>query len=900
MRSFPYPAILIALTVAIGTWSLGALGLFNLYDALIYDTAIRYSPRPHDASSVLLITASEDEVAAGDAVWLNTIEKLETLGARQIILTFTPQRVSTRFYERAAQMNNLVFGRLLQSPVQSDTQIITPWPPAAQNVEKRLIFGIVAIPPADDGAYRRNPVYFRLGDQDYPILETQAAQQIIGQDQLPAESEYWVNFSGGLDYTPVIALSRLLADALIPELVQGKSVLIGPALAAHEPGLHTPVNRGENQGVSPLVFQGLALQTLLQKQAIRPLPALWQLVLLLAASAVNVVLYQLGRYTFGLGLTAAAVGVYGLIAWSLPAWFLVWPPVTALLIAQIATFILVSRYKFRVEESTTRRLIMELSGQSREKRQIPSFYADAEPWAQVVNLVRQALNLGWLIFLERPPGQYHVKEIIALNCSLADIDERRRDYRRLPYSEAIAENRPVQLEKRLFLRLDAAYDQYLTPLMFGGEVLGFWAMGLPAGPQIPVFFSIVRDFSAQIAEMIYHRRQWLQQQEMEKARHAFRYLRLAGGENFHTALKQNFVAYQQRLLGLEQIFDSISLAAVFYNPFGVLIQINRTMEELIKRAHIQIYEMTAVDLLCALCQLSMIDSQHTLRQVFIEHKTIRLPARLPDNLYAHYLLYVRPVLTNPEQHTEAEEVTPFELRGILVELVDVTELHDLNITKNSLMKQIYFELQANLQAIIEETDKFDLDDQSASGAGLKRMKQYADDALQQVNQAQDYLFRDMVELHPANEGYNEGYPVEFLEIVRMALDTVMDQLGEQRLTIDARLPEVSHLVLAESSALRELLETLLRILIEDALDGATLSISLREQEQTITLRLANEGFGMPDARFQEYLTSMVDDATPIFKKLRAGIREVAAWSGTLTGRSALGEGVRFELTLRCW
>ncbi|MCB1778353.1 MAG: CHASE2 domain-containing protein, partial [Candidatus Competibacteraceae bacterium] len=486
MRSFPYPAILITLTVAIGAWSLGALGLFNPYDALIYDAAVRYSPSPRNASSVLLITASEDEVAAGDAVWLNAIEKLQTLGARQIILAFTPRHVSSRFYERAAQMNHLILGRLLQFSAQSDAWGLTPWPPAARNFEKRLIFGIVAIPLADNGIYRRNPVYFRLGDQDYPILETQAAQQIIRQDQLPAESEYWVNFSGGLDYTPVIALSRLLADTLIPELVQGKSVLIGPALAAYAPGLHTPVNRGENQGVSPLVFQGAALQTLLQNRAIRPLPAAWQLIFLLVASAVNVVLYQLGRYAFGLGLTTVVVGIYGLIAWSLPAWFLIWPPVTALLIAQLATFILVSRYKFRIEESTTRQLIMELSGQSREKRQIPSFYTDAEPWAQVVNLVRQTLQLSWLIFLERPPGQYHVKEIIALNCSLADIDERRRDYRRLPYSEAIAENRPVRLEKRLFLRLDAAYDQYLTPLMFGGEVLGFWAMGLPAGQNAQV------------------------------------------------------------------------------------------------------------------------------------------------------------------------------------------------------------------------------------------------------------------------------------------------------------------------------------------------------------------------------------------------------------------------------
>lgn len=92
-------------------------------------------------------------------------------------------------------------------------------------------------------------------------------------------------------------------------------------------------------------------------------------------------------------------------------------------------------------------------------------------------MVRQSLDLGWLIFLERPPGQHHVREIAALNCQFADIDERRRDYRRAPYSDAIAENRLIRL-RRLFLKLDPGMDQYMTPLTFGGEVLGFWAMGI--------------------------------------------------------------------------------------------------------------------------------------------------------------------------------------------------------------------------------------------------------------------------------------------------------------------------------------------------------------------------------------------------------------------------------------
>ena len=897
MRNFPYPAILITLVAAIGVWSLNVLGLFDRYDAQVYDMAVRYGSRPPDAPSVLLIAAREDELAAGDLMWLDAIEKLEALGARQIIFAFTPRSVSDRFYARAAQLDNLVFGRFLQFSAQPDEMDIAPWPSAAQGVESRLIFGIAAIPPADSGVYRRNHAYYRLENQNYPVLETQAAKQMMGQDQLLPESDYWVNFSGGPDYLPIIALPRLLAGELIPELVRGKSVLIGPALAAHEAGLHTPINRSGNPGISPLVFQGFALQTLLRQQMIHPMPEVWQLAVLLMVSAVNVVLYQLGRYQFGIFLTCAAAGVYAVIGWLLPAWFLLWPPVTALLIAQIAIFILVSRYKFRVEEATTRRLIMELSGQSREKRQVPGFYTDSEPWAQVVNLVKQTLDLGWLIFLERLPGQYYVREIIALNCSLADIDERRRDYRRLSYSEAMAENRPVRLQKRLFLRLDADYEQYLTPLVFGGEVLGFWAMGLRVGKDagIPDFFTIVHEFSIQIAEMIYHRQQWLQQQKMEKIHDVFLYLRLNGGENFHGTLKQNIAVYQRRLLGLEQIFDSIGIAAVFYNPFGSVIQVNHTMEELMKKECILIYQITALDLLCLLCQLPMADSQRILRQVFTDHKATTLPAHLPDNPRYHYLLHVRPVVINPEQ-LEAGEVAPFQLRGILIELVDVTSLHDLSVMKSGFMEHIYFQLRNDLQAILLATDLLSSGDQPASNDVLDMMKQQMDDAIRLVDQAQDYLFKDLIEL----QQIEDSYPVELLEAVHATLDAVADQIKERQLKIEARLPELVNLVLAEPNSLRELLKVLLTILIDDAITGSTLSITMIEQEQTITCTLSNQGFGMPNSRFQDYLTGNVDDLAPAFKKLRAGIRQMTQWSGELTGASTLGEGTCFELKLRCF
>jgi len=107
----------------------------------------------------------------------------------------------------------------------------------------------------------------------------------------------------------------------------------------------------------------------------------------------------------------------------------------------------------------------------------PDFYKLDEHWGQVITFVDQTLNLNRVIFLEKVEGDHRVREVQALRCSLDDIDERRRDFERVPYSDAIAEGGPIKLTSRLFFKGPAgvSFEEYLVPLLFGGGVQGFWA-----------------------------------------------------------------------------------------------------------------------------------------------------------------------------------------------------------------------------------------------------------------------------------------------------------------------------------------------------------------------------------------------------------------------------------------
>lgn len=95
--------------------------------------------------------------------------------------------------------------------------------------------------------------------------------------------------------------------------------------------------------------------------------------------------------------------------------------------------------------------------------------------------------------------------------------------------------------------------------------------------------------------------------------------------------------------------------------------------------------------------------------------------------------------------------------AILIELIDVTGLRDLSRLKGSLMERIYFQLRNDLQAVALATDL--LADQHAippeSGEILEMIKQQTDDAATLVEQAQGYLFTNLLELHQI-----DCYPVD--------------------------------------------------------------------------------------------------------------------------------------------
>jgi CheY-like chemotaxis protein/CHASE2 domain-containing sensor protein len=887
------------------TFSINLAGVFDFPDAVLYDFTTRYSPARAATPQVLVVAVDPKDRESSDELWQRVLNALIKFEARQILFTFLPPNASPSFYKRAIAAGNIIFGRSLWSTSSGmESARLEPWPVAITTLSREPSFGVVALPPGSDGIYRRQHAWHTVQGQHYPALETQAIRQ-LGNSQWPIpDQSYWVNFQGGSGSLPIIELARLAQDRLIPELVQGRSVLIGLLPSPLTPNLHTPLGATATSDLPLLVFQGYALETLLHNNPIEKLDTPLILALLSFAVFANLIIYQWGGIRFGLWVTLGFLLVYAISAWLALTYTQRWPPVTALVTVQAGTFLLAFWYKALNEDRNIRSLIVNLSSRSREHTLPAGFYVSVEPWKQVVDLVRQTLDLNWLIFLERIPEQYYVREIAALHCDFKDIDERRRDYRRSPYSDAVAERRTLRLEQRLFLKADATIDQYMAPLLFGGELLGFWAMGVsPAKIAAnPDFFTLVDSFRDQIAEILYHRLQW-QQQTQKPTNNLLRYLRLEGGESHSHTLNQALLAFEKRLHRLEQVFQSIDTAAIFYNPFGRVLQTNEAMAGILRRSRITAYEMTALDLLTTLCGIDFAEGRQTLQRVFIDHQKVVLPARLPGDAERRYSLCARPVLAaeSTQLYRDATEALPFQLQGILIELFDVTTLYDLSLVKSELAERVHRQLRDHFQAMLlalelnPETSREERRKQDRRKSSRLILEQQVHIAVNLLDQAQQYLLTDLAAMQQL-----DSYPVEPRGPLRVALARLAERAAERQIRINVEMPELISLVMADADTLHSILETLARVLIEDAVVGTELTVSLRQQEQWLLYDFQNQGFGMPNAKFQAWLSRDDSEATPLFRQLRAARRQIIAWKGVLQGASTLGQGIRFVLHLPCF
>lgn len=916
-----YRGIVVVLGAILVVWVAGLLQLFRAPDGWIYDLAVRTGGwKGSGIPSVMMVETDPGRRLTGDE-GLAIAEYLQQLGAGQVVFLSAPQGAGDRFRRLAEKNPSLILGNIVKiHPYSGNGEGVRRQSSIPPVVSTALPGGALSIPTAEFGVHRRAATAVQLGGRAFPTLAMVAALQ---QGKQPQPGEFRVNFNRGADWLPRVSVDRVLGKRLIAELVAGRSVVIGEAWSAATPGIYTPLN-ANGPGMSLLEFQAYAIDTLLQGKQIRPTPWTLNLLLLGSIGLLSLAVYQWLNLDRSGWFTISLVGVYLLTGWLLLHGLLVWIPVVEMATAQILMFWFFVRLKLLRDDQRMRHTVLERMSRLKDYMLPPDFYSLDEHWAQVITFVDQTLNLNRVIFLEKVEDDHRVREVQALRCSLDDIDERRRDFERVPYSDAIAEGGPIKLESRLFFSNtdDSIFEQYLVPLLFAGEVQGFWAFDVDPFEieSSENFLGNIRNFGSQIAELLYHRHRWIEQRDSD-TRIFRRFFRLEAGKASSEDVGDLLGLLDNRLNSLQAVFDGLTTATIEYDLFGRVVQLNRSMEKLMDLQDLPGYKLTALNLLEEITGMTQQQARRLLQQVVVDRRDFHIPLKLKGDKGERYSVHVKPLAVSEAERTLTEATTPFELAGILFEVSDESSLMKRLEVKEQLLDWMRLRIRSDLMILLRDAD---LQEQLplVSGSDLQESLQTAgsaamlgpagrrqlppspgsqEPAVDLYSQAADLLTTlETVQSVLSSDSENPAssvFPVDIFPLIDAAIGELHVLANEKKIRLDVEIPRLMGLVKVQPEKIGFLFRTLLEVLISDAAADTELRIRVSEKQDTVRFSFSNHGFGIPDEHLQAYLWATDYAVTEEFKDLRQAVRPIARWGGSIEIHSEVGTGMWAELQL---
>ena len=721
---------------------------------------------------------------------------------------------------------------------------------------------------------------------------------VIGNIEMPEAllgTPFYLNYFYRLTSLPKLNLHQALQGSLISELVAGKLVLVDLEAVLASSRLHVPDPQvGEMASYGEL--QALALETIASGQMLTFISPLLAALVFLLMYTGNFFALQMFSARGLVWSTLVIALVIALLAAAALRFLHLLLPVTELVLIQLFSvgyFIALERAR---EESLMSRITAQIRARLIKKVDYPSFFQAEDPWQNLHLLINQQMTLRRSIFLEKVVADHRVKEIHALNCSIDDIQERRRDYERRPYSDAITTLRPVRLsDRQFFTDLQAQEVEYLVPLLYGGNVLGFWAMTIIPGDdwEARPFENNLASFGKEIAELLVHRQRYHQQSRKEN-RFLHRLLTLKMAQIEFDSLSQSVEALEHRYDELQDVFNGMSTASVLYNLFGRVIHSNQAMDRIAQQMDMPIYNFTAHDFLLQLTSMASRDIKQLLLDVTLRHNEVY--CNLEDkNLQENYVLKVRPVKVEEEE----KGGTPFLLRGILFEFIDVPRIHASLEARTELYGQYLDRLQGSFDSIHDLV-----------GALRRRIAHLGDPELPgivaRVRAAESVV--SLIKSHvDASLVISQGVaPLRIDTQINDLLAVHQAALERKEIQVTLEDTDTPLLALVKPDQFTGLLEQILQLLIVDC-EGVRAALTIRLQliarkrePDSIRIYFENQGYGLSKDELEQ-LTAANASQSSVFdgplEQLLAAAAVAATWGCKLELDAELGKGYRISLTV---
>lgn len=887
-------------------------GAFTVLNEWSYDIFESFTLKSETRTKVLFVEAPQETREQGDKTWLTLLSKLKKENAKQVVFTFMPKGVSKDFYCRAKQYGNVFFARSLQHEPQQNLPKLEPLPKLPADCE--INFGLVDIPPQTYGIHSTQYSAFQIDQHSYKALEVVAAEHFIGQP-IEFTTDYRVNFGNWQERLPRIELDKVLSGGLVTDLVEQRSVIVGLAHPSDVPSLHIPPTITHDITISMPEYQTLALNTLLNKGNITTFDAKATFLLLLVITVISVLFYSWLSVWRSWVITAFLICVYIVVPWLLYHYFNILLPLLEMMIAQAFGYWFTFHKQVMATNTQLRETLLDNTFKL-ENRLKSEHFTDDKYWSQLIGMVNDILSLNRQIILEWKTTEKRVEEVKALNCSLADIQL--SDYKKEPYTTAIRMKSALKLKQALLKQVDTTEEQYLVPLIFGDDLVGFWLLAFEPSKRYyhDIIDKWINYFANQIGESLYHMQEWRLRSQADKS-----LLQFESNEFLYKTLDKSIIALGHRFSVLENIIDDLETATILYDVFGMASLVNKKMHNLSHMFRLTDHHMSALDLMVKLLDIDTEFAQQYFRNLMLEEEKIVKQVTLS------YASVERIFVLSLQSFSYKEIIGGNESnikQGILCQLVDISKMKFLSTLKEQVAERLIFQFRNDMQSILTASKLI-----TREGATDKERRMVANILHNKVNKhieiLQEVETQLNVQIDASDKSTVETYPINAKESVLNAISSLAQVAVERQLEWYNELPDLESLVYADPEGLMLLVRSMLDMLIEDANPNTRISIKILEQQDNwITYTLKNTGSGVPNERFQKYLFSDEENIRPSlildedkdleidlevevsdkfeisdkYKSFHSAIGMVNKWGGTIRAESHVGQGMFFELRLR--
>lgn len=878
---------LIALAILLAAGWLSFAGALRPVDGLLRDAMGRLMPAPPPSGELLLVETPA--TMAGPIDWQAVTGELRRLGARQIVL----------LNASAGTVQTLTAGTpppdlLIGMEANLDRGETDRWLPARPLVPPLPPYlGLSIVGAAEFGVHRRHLLAIDADGVSYPTIEGLAAARMRGAGWAPpSENAYLINYASGIAALPKTTLDRVIAGELVESLVRDRAVIIGSSQISSGARIYVPLFL-ESPWIGELEYHGFALQTLLGGRIVREMTPAAAIALIAGLLVFIVVFAYLAGQRYAPLIVVGVIGGTIVADAGLLAFFDRALPLVGMLLALGAYLAIAIMHRVRAKGQLLERLVRDVSVRVRERLSPSTASSEENPWNQVSAMATELLDLNRCVFFETIPGEARLREIEAVGGSRDDIAERRRDYRRSPFTDAIAGGGPTRTGRQVLKVRGEDEDQFLAPLIFGGDLLGFWAFSVSRErwTNSPGFMTLARGFTERASDYLAGVRQRAILLGADPDKRALTNPVAGDDAGSEFRLSPLLELLNRRLVLAEEVLTGISTATIVFDAFGRVLHSNKQMRRLLSVVEISPTETTPLELVTKLTDVPEEHVRRYLRYVMLEQGTISVPTQATAG-GKRYLLYISSIDPMPQRERVTAEPLSV-LRAVLCELLDITAIDRLFSMKEVMSEHLSFRLRNSLAAMFMAAELL-----NTPNLTEERRTQILDSLKGSIKLSKEAFerFESMLDV-PLVSDLAERYPVDLRTAIMDAVSANQADAARRRVQIAADIPEAVSLVIGGRQELVGLIRTILLLLIQDSEEKAAINVSLREGDTDVTLKIENKGFGLPQDRLTAYLTGPEEPQTSTFKLIRLGRMDAERWGGRLESYSTLGVGFRFDLTL---